>query len=121
MDQKYLLHTSVREVKLSNLSLCAICEVFLQKCKGYIGLVYRSPSQDSTEFEHFISDFDELPSKIALTNSLLTIILGDFNARYSSWWKEDKTRIKGTQFEALTSLQNVHQPISEPTQLTTSM
>ena len=39
---------SVREVKLSNLSQSVICEVSLQKCKGYIVVIYRSPSQDST-------------------------------------------------------------------------
>ena len=38
----------VREVKLSNLSQFVICEVSLQNCKEYIGVVYRSPSQDST-------------------------------------------------------------------------
>ena len=45
-------------------------------CKGYIGVVYRSPSQDNiTEYENFLSDFDELLSKTASSNSLFTIIL----------------------------------------------
>ena len=56
-------------------------------------------------------------SKTVSTNSFFTIILGDFNARSSSWWKEDKTATKGTHFEALTSLHNFHQLISEPTHL----
>ena len=86
-------------------------------CKGYIGVVYRSPSQDSTEFENFLSDFDELLSKTASTNSLFTITLGNFSARSSSWWKEDKTKREGTHLEALTSLENFHQLISEPTHL----
>ena len=86
-------------------------------CRGYIGVVYRSPSQDSTEFENFLSDFDELLSKTASTNSLFTIILGDFNARSLSWWNKDKTKMEGTHLEALTSLHNFHQLISEPTHL----
>ena len=45
-------------LKLSNLSQCIVCEVFLQNCKGYIGVVYRSPSQDNIEFESFLSEFD---------------------------------------------------------------
>ena len=52
----------VHLVKLSNLSQCIVCEVFLQNCKGYIGVVYRSPSQNNIEFESFLSDFDELLS-----------------------------------------------------------
>ena len=48
----------VSEVGLSNLSQCLICEVSLQNCKGYIGVVYRFSNQDSTEFKNFLSDFD---------------------------------------------------------------
>ena len=43
----------VRLVKLSNLRQYVVCEVFLQNCKGYIGVVYRSPSQENIEFEKF--------------------------------------------------------------------
>ena len=81
----------VREVKLSNLSQCVICEVSLQNCKGYIGVVYRYPCQDSIEFENFLSDFDELPSKTASTNSLFTIIdhdppwMNDFVKNKMKW------------------------------------
>ena len=75
----YLLErvSCVCEVKLSNLSQCIICEVSLRNCKGYIGVVYRSPSQDNAEFENFLSDFDELLSKTVSSSSLFTIILGD--------------------------------------------
>ena len=72
------------EGKLSKLSQCVICEVSLRNCKGYTGVVYRSPSQNNAKFEKFLSDFDELLSKTASSNSLFTIILGDFNARSSS-------------------------------------
>ena len=102
-------------VKLSFPSQCIVSEVFLQKFKGYIGVVYRSPSQDNIEFESFLSDFDELLSKTASSNSLFTIILDDVNATSSTWWKEDKTTTEGTHLEALTSLHNFDQLISEPT------
>ena len=62
------------------MTMCVICEVSLQNWKGYIGVVYRSPSQNSAEFKNFLSDFDELLSKTASTKSLVTIILGDVNA-----------------------------------------
>ena len=35
-------------------SHCIICEVSLRNCKGYIGVVYRSPSQDNVKFENFL-------------------------------------------------------------------
>ena len=107
----------VHEAKLSNLSQCVICEVSLRKCKACIGVACRSPTQEGAEFKKFLSDFDELLSKTASSNSLFTTILGYFNARSSSWWKEDKTATQGTHLEAVTSLHNFHQLIPEPTHL----
>ena len=101
-------------VKLSNLSQCIVCEVFLQNCKGYTDVVYRSPSKDNIEFENFLPDFDGLLGKTASSNSFFTITLDDFNARFSSWWKKDKTTTEGTHLEALTSLHSLDQLISEP-------
>ena len=107
----------VRLVKLSSLSQRIVCEVFLQNCKGYIGIVYKSPSQDNIEFESFLSEFDELLSKTTSSTSLFTITLGDFNARSSTWRKEDETTTEGTHLEALTSLHNFGQLISELTHI----
>ena len=104
-------------MKLSNLSQCIICEISLRNCKGYIGIVYRSLSQDNAESENFLSDFDEVLSKNASSSALFTIILGGFNVRSSSWWKKDKTTAESTHLEALTSLHNFHQLLSEPTYL----
>ena len=53
----------------------------------------------------------------ASSSSLFTIILGDFNARSSFWWKNDKTTVEGARLEALTYLHGFHQLISEPTHL----
>ena len=92
----------VRLVKLLNLS-------------QYTGVFYSSPSQDNIEFKNFLSDFDDLLCKIVSSNCLFAIILGDFNARSLTWWKEDKTTTEGTHLETLTSLHNFDQLISEPT------
>ena len=89
----------------------------MQNCKGYIGVVYRPPSLHSTEFEKFLSDFDKRLSKTASTNSLFSIILGEFNARSLFWWKENKTTTEGTHLEALTSFHNFHQLVSDPIHL----
>ena len=108
---------SVRALNLTNLNECIICEVSIQNCKGYIGVIYRSPSQSTAEFEEFLSNFEDILNTTASSSSLFTIILGDFNARSSSWWKNDKTTVEGARLEALTSLHGFHQLISEPTHL----
>ena len=92
-------------------------EVSLQNYKGDVGVVYRSPSRESTKFENFLSKFHEHLSKIASANSYFTIFLGDFDARSLSWWKEGKATTEGTHLKALTFLHNFHQLTSEPKHL----
>ena len=81
----------VRVVTLSSLSECIIFEVSIQNNKDYIGVVYRSPSQDTIEFQNFLSNFETILSDATTNNALFTIILGDFNASSSVWWTNDKT------------------------------
>ena len=45
------------------------------------------------------------------------MILDDFNARSSSWWKENKTTVECTRLEARTSLHNFNQLASEATHI----
>ena len=89
----------------------------MPNCKGYTDVVYRSPSKDNIEFENFLPDFDGLLGKTASSNSLFTVTLDNFNARFLSWWKKDKTTTEGTHLEALTSLNSFDQLISEPTHI----
>ena len=37
-----------------------VCEVSIQNIKCYIGVIYRSPSQNIIEFENFILNFEKL-------------------------------------------------------------
>ena len=108
---------SVRASNLTNFSECIIYEVSIQNCKGYIGVIYRSPRQNTTEFEEFLSDFEDILNTITPSSSLVTLILGDFNARYSFWWTNDKIRVEDARLQALTYLHGFHQLISEPSHL----
>ena len=74
-------------------------------------------TQDNTEFANFLSEFDELLSQTASSNFSFTTILGDFNAKSLTWWKEDKITTEGTHLDAPTSLHNFHQLISKPTHI----
>ena len=107
----------LRIVKSLSFNECTICKVSIQNSKGYVGVVYRSPSQNIFEFEFFLSKFEKVLSDTTLCNSLFTIILGDFHVKSSVWWTRDKTTIEGTQLESLTSVHGFHQLISQPTHL----
>ena len=89
-------------VKSSSFRECIICEVSIQNWKGYVGVVYRSPNQDSFQFEIFLSNFYKVVSDTTSCNSLFIIILGDFNGRSSVWWTRDKNTIEVTHLESLT-------------------
>ena len=85
----------VRIVKSLSFIKCIICEVSKQNSKSYVGVVYRSPSQNGFEFENLLSNFEKVLSDTTLSNSLFTIILGDFNARSSVRWTRTKLQLKG--------------------------
>ena len=100
-----------------NFNECIVCEVSTQNSKGYIGVIYRSPSQNTIEFESFLSNCEKLLNYITSNNGLFNIIVGDFNARSSVWWTKNITTTEGTQLESLTSVHGFHQLISQPTHL----
>ena len=101
----------------SFIAQCTVCEITLQNQKGYVVVTYRSPSQSSTEFDEFLSNFDKLLNHIKQFRPSFTIILGDFNARSKSWWPEDVTSHEGTHIESLTTMHGLQQLISDPTHL----
>ena len=71
---------------IPSLPECQVCEVTIQNKKGYVAAMCRSPSQNIIEFESFLSGFEDMLSSVLFSKSQFTIILGDFNARSSSWW-----------------------------------
>ena len=63
--------------------------------------MYISPSQNSDQFETFLSSFEDLVNEITLSTPLFYLILGDLNARSPTWWDNDKTSIEVTRLPAL--------------------
>ena len=57
----------------------------LDQNKCIIGTVYRSPSQNSDEFESFLSNFEFVLQDISNRNPYLTLLLGDYNSRNTKW------------------------------------
>ena len=108
---------AVRLVGIISLPECLVCEVTVQNIKGYIVVMYRSPSQSSIEFESFLSGFEDMFGSVIFSKSQFTVILGNFNARSSSWWSNDITNINGTLIDSLTATHGFKQLISDPTHM----
>ena len=89
---------------------------FAGKVCNFISL-YRSPSQSNDIFETFADNFELNLDTIAKENPYLIVILGDFNAKSSNWYKHDKTTYEGSKIEAITSPFGLKQLIPEPTHI----
>ena len=94
---------AVSLVGITSLPEYLVCEVTIQNKKGYVAVMYRSPSQSSIEFESFLSGFEDMLSSVHFSKSQFTVILVDFNARSSTWWSNDITNINGTLIDSLTT------------------
>ena len=99
---------ALRIVNSLNFNECIVCEVSIQNSKGYIVVIYRSASQNTIEFESFLSNCEKLLNYITSNNGLFNIIVGDFNARSSVWWTKNIATTEGTQLESLTSVHGFH-------------
>ena len=82
---------------------CLLCEVTVNNKKGYIAVLYRSPSQTNTVFNDFLSNFEKLLQELSALNPDFQIILGNFNARSKSWWRSDINTIEGTKINSVTT------------------
>ena len=94
-----------------------LCEVTIGSRKCIIGTVYRSPSQNSDEFESCLSNFEFLLPDISNRKPYLTLLLGDYNARNTNWWHHDITTNEGIQLETSTTIYGLQQLVDEPTHI----
>ena len=108
---------ATRICNISTLNECIIIELNLKNKKGYVISLYRSPSQSTYEFEEFLSNLDQTLHDISSLNPSFIVLLGDFNARSSSWYSHDKTSPEGFRIESLTSYYSFTQLISIPTHI----
>ena len=90
LDIFYLQECIVFDLKVGN----KFCEIVS---------LYRSPNQSQDEFETFTNNLALILDKIFETNPFLVIVVGDFNAKLSQWYKNDKTTTEGSKIVNLTS------------------
>ena len=108
---------AVQVVKIDYLNECLLTKVSIDNKKGYIVVLYRSPSQDSLEFDNFILNFEKMLSDINSFNPGFSVILGDFNAKFKNWWHCDTQTSEDSQIDSLTTSYGFQQLISKPTQI----
>ena len=93
----------LRLYNVSYLNECICFEIMISnKLCNFISL-YRSPSQSSDEFENFVYNLDLTLEALTQKNPFLTVIIGDFNAKFNKWCSTDKTTPKGAKLDNLTS------------------
>ena len=98
----------LRQIDISYFPQCLLCQINISNKKGYIIVLYRSPSQTSTEFNNFQHNLEKILSDVKQLGSTFLIVLGDFNAKSKTWWTHDITTNEGVQIESLTSTCGFH-------------
>ena len=79
--------------------------------------LYRSPSQTRDEFDEFLTNLNLTLETITQKNPFVTVAIGDFNARSSKWWVNDKTTQEGLLIEELLAQFGLSQVINKPTHI----
>ena len=100
---------------LVTLPECIVTEIQIDRKKYFFAVIYRSPSQDQSEFDNFTINFELLLAKIYAENPFCVVITGDFNCRSTQWWDNDIENNEGKLFEPVSSELGLHQLITEPT------
>ena len=88
--------------------------------KVIVCVIYHSPSQNNSQFDLFLSNFEKLLSDINERKPFLSVITGDLNARSSSWWSKDIDATEGSKLLSLASSNGFPQSRNEPTHIQTS-
>ena len=79
--------------------------------------LYRSPSRNQDHFQAFIDNLEMNLETLALGNSFLMVVFGDFNAKSKHWCSQDSTNSEGITIENVTSQVGLSQIITEGTHI----
>ena len=108
----------LRRNNFCNLPECLATEIRKGKNKWFFTCLYRSPSQNSVEFDTFCSTLNLLLSNINDLNPASSVLIGYYNARTSKWWSSNEETFEGHAIHSLTTLAVYAQLIDQPTHVT---
>ena len=106
-----------RRGDLEELQESIVTEIIISRKKVFFVTLYRSPSQNSVQFEVFLDKLQRIVEKIQAENPHSLILTGDFNCRSSQWRAGDVQQPEGTALDELVEVNNLHQLIEEPTNI----
>ena len=67
----------MKMINIFYLQECLLCAVMIDNIRRCIALIYSSPNQNTLEFQHFLSGFEQLRINIEGFKPNFTILLGD--------------------------------------------
>ena len=73
------------------------------------------------EFYDYLFLLEQLLSNMISQNSIFLLVTGDFNARNSSWWKNDCVTNEGNKIESLTCPNMLSQLSSDPAHISKAL
>ena len=82
--------------------------------------ISRSPSQNNSEFNSFLSNLEQLLRDISECKLTVSVTTGHFNGRSLSWWSRDINTSEGTKLYSLTSSNGFSQLINESAHIQTN-
>ena len=94
-----------------------MAEIKLKRKKIFFVAVYRSPNQNSEEFDIFLNKLQDTFDALARERPHAIVITGDFNCRSSQWWAGDTDNSEGHALVDLLEPNNLYQLINEPTNI----
>ena len=104
-----------RRVDLELLQEFIVAEITIARKKIFFITLYRSPSQNSEQFEEFVTNLQTTIDQIQRERPHSLIITGDFNCRSSQWWEADVESPEGAALDEIIEVNNLTQLIDEPT------
>ena len=96
---------------------CLVCELKFPRKKIFFTVFYRNPEHkvNSTGFETFLENFEQLYSKIYQEKPYASFFTGDVNGHTQAWYPDGDTNPEGSALDELFSSLNLSQIINEPT------
>ena len=79
--------------------------------------IYRSPGQNSEQFENFINKQQIALSRMQGEGPHSLILTGDFNCRSTQWWAQDVDNPEGAALDELIETNSLHQLIDTLTNI----
>ena len=94
-----------------------VADIKIGRKKIFIVTAYRSPSQNSEQFEVFMDKLQMTLTRLRQEKPTALIITGDSNCRSSQWWEGDNEYPEGTALDDFIETNNLYQLINEPTNI----